>query len=96
MLAAEVLQVRSSSLLQIGDRNRSFTVKLSCFEPYPSKETEASEWLKSELPRYRKVNFMPQGSMEGLLVARVITVGKKIDISQKLASKGFGEFNCQT
>ena len=30
--AAEVLQVRSSSLLQVGDHNRNYTVQLACLE----------------------------------------------------------------
>ena len=53
--AAEVLQVRSSSLLQVGDHNRTYTVALACSAVDASQEAEATAWLRQELPRRRKV-----------------------------------------
>lgn len=33
--AAEVLQVREATLLQVGDRNRNYSVRLACIEVSP-------------------------------------------------------------
>ena len=49
VFAAEVLQVRNSSLLQIGDRNRSDHVKLAGIDVNPSNEAEAVKLLKNKL-----------------------------------------------
>ena len=44
ILAAEVLQIRSSSLLEIGDNNRTYTVRIACLEIDPSDEIEVIRW----------------------------------------------------
>ena len=56
-IAAEVLQVRSSSLLQIGDRNRNYTVQLACLEVNPADEQAALDWLKHALPRLSLIHI---------------------------------------
>ena len=94
--AAEVLQVRSSSLLQIGDRNRTYTVRLSCLSVDPAHEDDAVSWLRHELPRRRRVNLRPQGSDKGLLVAEVTPLGEPIDLSQGLIAAGLGKSGCST
>ena len=92
--AAEVQHVKSATLLQIGDRNRTFSVKLACLEVDPSFEEEAIIWLKSELRRKRRVNFNPKGVNNGILLARVSLLESKIDLSQSLAEKGLGKITC--
>ena len=69
--AAEVLQVRSGSVLQIGDGNRNYTVRLACLGVTPEANTEAVAWLRQQLPRRSRVNLRPVGSEDGILVARV-------------------------
>jgi hypothetical protein len=69
--AAEVLQVRSGTLLQIGDGNRNYTVRLACLEVTPDANTQAVAWLRQQLPRRSRVNLRPVGSEDGILVARV-------------------------
>ena len=54
--AAEVLQVRTASLLQVGDGNRTYTVQLACIEVEPAGESAAVDWLRQELPRRRRVH----------------------------------------
>lgn len=70
-LAAEVLQVRTATLLQIGDRNRSYPVRLACLEVAPEDQAQAQQWLRARLPRQSRVNLRPIGSVDGTLVARV-------------------------
>ena len=92
--SAEVLLVRSSSILQIGDQNRSYTVRLACLEIDPTNELEAKNFLKLKLPRGKKVNFRPQGSTDGLLLARVKVLGMDKDLSQELIDGGLGSSLC--
>ena len=69
--AAEVLQVRNSHLLQVGDRNRNYTVELVCYTVDPQREEAATAWLRQQLPRRTRINLRPLGDHEGRLQARV-------------------------
>tara|TARA_Y100001968_G_C19013272_1_gene551652 strand:+ start:188 stop:535 length:348 start_codon:yes stop_codon:yes gene_type:complete len=92
--AAEILQVTSSSVLLIGDHNRTYTVKLACAEISTDLEEESINWLKKQLPRHTKVNLKPKGSVDGVLVAKVIPFNSNIDISQKYVNEGLAENKC--
>ncbi len=94
--AAEVLQIRGSKILQIGDHNRNYTVGLACLEVDPSQENEAINVLKIELPRRRKVNLRPINSIDGVLYARVTPLGTDLEISKLLVQKGIGHFTCSS
>ena len=69
--AAEVLQVRSGNLLQVGDHNRSYSVELACLSLSADGDAAAASWLRRELPRHTRVNLRPVSSHDGTLVARV-------------------------
>ena len=92
--AAEILQVTSSSVLLIGDHNRNYTVKLACTEISPDLEEKSVNWLKKELPRYTKVNLKPKGSVDGVLVAKVIPFDSNIDITEKYINEGLATNKC--
>ena len=92
--AAEVLQVRSSSLLQVGDRNRTYTVALPCISVPDNRKDEAVEWLRQQLPRRQRVNLRPVGSSDGQLLARVIPIGSEIDLSSGLIAAGLASDSC--
>tara|TARA_B100000614_G_scaffold243453_1_gene246691 strand:+ start:1253 stop:1600 length:348 start_codon:yes stop_codon:yes gene_type:complete len=92
--AAEILQVSSSSILLIGDHNRTYTVKLACTAVSPDLEGKSVDWLKKQLPRHTKVNLKPEGSVDGVLIARVIPSKSNIDISEKYINEGLAENNC--
>tara|TARA_B100000029_G_scaffold490753_1_gene550126 strand:- start:303 stop:650 length:348 start_codon:yes stop_codon:yes gene_type:complete len=94
VLAAEILQVRSSSLLQIGDRNRSYTVKIACIEVAPSDESEAIDLIKSELKRGKRINFRPVGSIDGILLAKVNSIDGKLDLAKTLADHNLASLTC--
>ncbi|MEC7381778.1 MAG: nuclease [Cyanobacteriota bacterium] len=96
VMAAEVLRVSGSSLLLVGDHNRTYTVRLACLQVDPSDEAEAMAWLKSELPRRRRVNLRPEGSSEGVLLARVTSIGSDVDLSAGLAAAGLGRLTCDS
>ncbi len=92
--AAEILQVRSSTKLQIGDRNRSYTVKLACVEVPPDNELSAIRWLKSNLQRRERINLKPEGVTDGMLLARVIQIDNKIDLGESLSQQGLATLSC--
>ena len=92
--AAEILQITSSTVLLIGDHNRTYTVKLACTAIRPDLEEKSVDWLKKQLPRHTKVNLRPEGSADGVLIARVIPVNGNGDISKKYINEGLAENNC--
>ena len=92
--AAEILQVTSSSILLIGDHNRTYTVKLACTEINPDLEEKSVNWLRKQLPRHTKVNLKPKGSVDGILVAKVIPFDSNIDITEKYINEGLAINKC--
>ena len=94
VVAAEILQVTSSSVLLIGDHNRTYTVQLACTEIRPDLEEESLNWLKKQLPRHTKVNLKPKGSVDGVLVATVIPFGSNIDLTEKYINEGLATNKC--
>jgi len=95
-VAAEVLQVRTASLLQVGDGNRTYTVQLACIDVEPAGESAAVDWLRQELPRRRRVNLRPVGRNDGQLLARVTPIGDVQDLSAGLVSAGLAADSCST
>ena len=94
LYAAEILQVTSSSVLLVGDHNRTYTVKLACTEISPDLEEKSVNWLKKQLPRHTKVNLKPKGSVDGVLVAKVIPFDSNIEITEKYINQGLAINNC--
>ncbi len=92
--AAEILQVTASNQLQIGDRNRSYTVELACVEVPPESQFAAIQWLKSNLQRKKRVNLRPVGSKDGILLARVVPVNSTLDIGASLVREGLATSSC--
>ncbi|MBM5799321.1 MAG: hypothetical protein FJ077_00445 [Cyanobacteria bacterium K_DeepCast_35m_m2_023] len=90
-VAAEVLQVRSATLLQVGDQNRTYTISLACLDLSPEQSMAATDWLRRDLPRRTRVNFKPQGSSNGQLLAQVVRLDRGSDVASDLAAAGFGQ-----
>ena len=92
--AAEVLQVREATLLQVGDRNRNYSVRLACIEVSPEDQQLAVDWLRRTLPRRRRVNLRPEGSVDGVLLARVTPIGVEQDLGAALVDEGLAHATC--
>lgn len=91
--AAEVLQIRTGTLLQVGDSNRSYSVRLGCLELKPGSEDVALAWVRRHAPRGTRVNLRPMGEAHGELVAHVTVVprrggGEPIDLGASLVTEG--------
>jgi len=94
VFSAEILQISSASVFQIGDQNRNYKVRLDCINIDPSQEEAAVNWLRLELPRHSKINLLPKGYDEGILMAKIIKLKSNKDISKSMANLGFGELLC--
>jgi hypothetical protein len=90
-VAAELLQVRQATLLQIGDGNRSLAVRLACLQVAPDQAEAAESWLRRELPRRSRVNLRPIGSREGQLLALITRLGDSQDLGSRLIAAGLAQ-----
>ncbi len=89
--AAEVLQVRGPSLLQLGDQNRSYTVQLACIAVAEPERDEALQWLRRQVPRHTRVNLRPMGQSQGVLLAGVQVISTGEDLAGGLIAAGLAE-----
>tara|TARA_Y100001968_G_C19088602_1_gene586542 strand:- start:124 stop:474 length:351 start_codon:yes stop_codon:yes gene_type:complete len=94
VIAAELMQVTSSSVLLIGDNNRTYKVQIACIEVDRKNEINARNWLKDNLPRSSKVNLRPKGFEDGVLISNVISVKKNINLGEQLISEGYAISTC--
>ena len=92
--AAEVLQVRSATVLQVGDGNRNYTVELACIRVDQAQEQSSIDWLRHELPRRSRVNLRPMGQDNGVLMAKVQKLGESKDLASGLVAAGLAESSC--
>ena len=72
--SAEILQIKSSNTILVGDQNRNLTIGLFCVDVNQNDELEAINLLKSEFPRGSKVKIKPSGFKENLLLAKVFNI----------------------
>ena len=72
--SAEILQIKSSNTIRVGDQNRNLTIRLFCVDVNENDELEATNLLKREFPRGSKVKIKPFGSKENVLLAKVFNL----------------------
>ena len=92
--AAEVLQVRSATVLQVGDGNRNYTVELACIRVDQAQEQASIDWLRHALPRRSRVNLRPMGQDNGVLMAKVQKLGESQDLASGLVAAGLAASSC--
>ena len=85
--SAEILQIKSSSTILVGDQNRNLTIGLFCVDVNENDELEATNLLKSEFPRGSKVKIKPFGFKDNLLLARVFNIRGSKEMSELLVAK---------
>jgi endonuclease YncB( thermonuclease family) len=84
--AAELRQVRSGSVLQVGDSNRSYSVRLACIAVADDQEQEAVRWLRQAVARGTRLNLRPFGERDGELLARVTSLPRRQRPGQDLGA----------
>ena len=92
--SAEILQIKSSNTILVGDQNRNLTIELFCVDVNENYELEATNLLKSEFPRGSKVKIKPFGFEENVLLAKVFNIKGTKEMTDLLVTKDLTRKNC--
>ena len=92
--SAEILQIKSSNTILVGDQNRNLKIRLFCVDVNENDEYEATNLLKSEFPRGTKVKIKPFGFKENVLIAKVFNVKSTKEMTELLFAKDLTRENC--
>ena len=92
--SAEILQIKSSNTILVGDQNRNLTIGLFCIDVNENNELEATKLLKSEFPRGSKVKIKPFGFKDNLLLAKVFNIKGTKEMTEILVSKDLASDIC--
>ena len=92
--SAEILQIKSSNTILVGDQNRNLTVGLFCVDVNENDELEATNLLKREFPRGSKVKIKPFGFKENVLLAKVFNIKGTKEMTEILVAKDLTRENC--
>ena len=85
--SAEILQIKSSNTILVGDQNRNLTIGLFCVDVNVNNEFEATNILKREFPRGSKVKIKPFGFKEDVLLAKVFNIKGTKEMTELLVAK---------
>ena len=92
--SAEILQIKSSNTILVGDQNRNLTIRLFCVDVNENDEIEANNLLKNEFPRGSKVKIKPFGFKENVLLAKVFNIRGSKEMTELLVSKNLSSEIC--
>ncbi len=92
--SAEILQIKSSNTILVGDQNRNLTIGLFCVDVNENDEIEATNLLKSEFPRGSKVKIKPFGFKENVLIAKVFNIKGTKEMTELLVGKNLSNEIC--
>ena len=92
--SAEILQIKSSNTILVGDQNRNLTIGLFCVDVNENDEIEATNLLKSEFPRGSKVKIKPFGFKENDLIAKVFNIRGSKEMTELLVAKNLSSRIC--
>ena len=85
--SAEILQIKSSNTIVVGDQNRNLIVELFCVDVNENNELEATNLLKSEFPRGSRVKIKPFGFKDNVLLAKVFNIQGTKEMTELLVAK---------
>ena len=94
--SAEILQIKSSNNILLGDQNRNITIGLFCVDVNENDELKATNLLKSEFPRGSKVKIKPFGFKDNLLLAKVFNIKGTKEMTELLVAKDLTSKICQS
>ena len=93
--SAEILQIKSSNTILVGDQNRNLTIRLFCVDVNENNELEAANLLKREFPRGSKVKIKPFGFKENVLLAKVFNIKGTKEMTDLMFDRDLIRENCQ-
>ena len=85
--SAEILQIKNSNTILVGDQNRNLTIGLFCVDVNDNDELEATNLLKREFPRGSKVKIKPFGFKDNILLAKVFDIKGTKEMTELLVAK---------
>ena len=94
--SAEILQIKSSNTILVGDQNRNLSIQLFCVDVNENDELEATNLLKSQFPRGSKVKIKPFGFNKNVLLAKVFNINGTKEMTELLVSKDLTSEICQS
>ena len=94
--SAEILQIKSSNTILVGDQNRNLTIGLFCVDVNENDEIEATNLLKSQFPRGSKVKIKPFGFKENVLLAKVFNIKGSNEMTELLVAKDLTSEICSS
>ena len=94
--SAEILQIKSSNTILVGDQNRNLTIELFCVDVNENNEFEATNLLKNEFPRGSKVKIKPLGFNQNVLLAKVFNIKGTKEMTELLVSKDLTSEICKS
>ena len=94
--SAEILQIKSSNTILVGDQNRNLTIELYCVAVNENDELEATNLLKSEFPRGSKVKIKPFGFKDNVLLAKVFNIKGTKEMTELLVAKDLTSVICSS
>ena len=92
--SAEILQIKSSNTILVGDQNRNLTIELYCVDVNENDDIKATNFLKTEFPRGSKVKIKPFGFKENVLLAKVFNIKGTKEMTELLVAKDFTSEIC--
>ena len=92
--SAELLQIKSSNTILVGDQNRNLLIGLYCVDVNENDELNATNLLKTEFPRGSKVKIKPFGFKENVLIAKVSNIKGNKEMRELLVAKNFIKESC--
>ena len=85
--SAEILQIKNSNTILVGDQNRNLNIRLFCVDVNENDELEATNLLKSQFPRGSKVKIKPFGFNGSVLLAKVFNIKGTKEMTELLVAK---------
>ena len=85
--SAEILQIKNSNTILVGDQNRNLKIELFCVDVNENDELEATNLLKTEFPRGSKVKIKPFGFKENVLLAKVFNIKGTKEMTELLVAE---------
>ena len=92
--AAELLQIKDTNTILIGDQNRSLSLSLYCIDINENEKQKATEILKKNFPKGTKVKIKPYGSNGNRLLAKIYRVDDETEMTQLLNTVDSPKKNC--
>ena len=92
--SAEILQIKNSNTILIGDQNRNLSINLVCSVVDLKNEKTALDLLRKNFPRGTKVKIKPIGFKDQNLLAKIYKLDENIEMNDLLHTYNLSDQIC--